>query len=161
MLEKGVYAKAKFGKLWHRLWKMDCCGFRQVWRREAPTKGVQGACPRQAGDPCCRNGASEASPRAKGTGRKLVLRGCPALNQPLELPFVMTSSNASRRIPDPRITRTTVRGWDIVSRAIASVYVSSISEGNSSASQSLVSECVLTRESPLTIRPQLRSMTCE
>src|SRR5277367_3546647 len=72
MLEKGVYAKAKFGKLWHRLWKMDCCGFRQVWRREAPTKGVQGACPRQAGDPCCRNGASEASPRAEGTGRKLV-----------------------------------------------------------------------------------------
>ena len=39
----------------------------------APTKGVQGLCPGKLETLCCRNGASEARPRAEGTGRKLVL----------------------------------------------------------------------------------------
>ena len=38
-----------------------------------PTKGVQGLFPGKLETLCCRNGASEASPRAEGTGRKLVL----------------------------------------------------------------------------------------
>jgi hypothetical protein len=35
--------------------------------------GVWGRSPQQAEDLCCRNGVSEANPRAEGTGRKLVL----------------------------------------------------------------------------------------
>ena len=46
--------------------------FTQVWRRDSADQGVQGLCPGKLETLCCRNGASEARPRAEGTGHKLV-----------------------------------------------------------------------------------------